>query len=90
MKFNYYFGFLLALDFSLAQYLFLLIFMILISLAFINFISFKVPTNYKRILYLIGFILLNYIFGGLFGGTLMALLNAMLYVFIREFSGDYS
>ena len=90
MTYSYSIGFIHLLNLNFPQYIFFSIFAGLITAAFITYVSFKLDSNYKRIVYLIIYISLWFVGGGLIGGGLMLLYSSILYVLIREFSGDYS
>ncbi|MBK68542.1 MAG: hypothetical protein CMF54_01985 [Legionellales bacterium] len=90
MEFSYYFGFFPALGFNVPQYLFLVVFILFATFGFINFVAFRVETNYRKIVYLLSYFLIWFFLGGLVSGLLMAAIGAIMYILIREFAGDYS
>jgi hypothetical protein len=90
MEYSYYFGFFPELGLSISQLLFLIVIILFITFGFISYVSYKIDTNYKRILYLLSYNFLWFLIGGLVSGILMLLIGAIIYVLIREFAGDYS
>ena len=90
MSYSYYFGFFPSLGLSFPQYLFLCIFILIGTFAYISFISLKINSNFQRIIYLLTYILVWFLLGGLLTGLVMLLLVGVIYVLVREFSGDYS
>jgi hypothetical protein len=90
MTYSYLIGFIHLLNLNFTQYIFFSIFAGLITAAFVAYVSFKINSNYRRIVHLIIYISLWFIGGGLIGGGLMLIFSSILYVLIREFSGDYS
>lgn len=90
MDYSYYFGYFPSLGLNLAQYLFLCVFIIIITFGFVNYVSFKINSTYKRIIYLLLYIMIWFLIGGLLSGLSMSILGGVIYVMIREFSGDYS
>ena len=90
MSYSYSIGFIHLLDLNFPQYIFFFIFVGLITAAFVAYVSFKLKSNYTRILYLLFYIFLWFIIGGIIGGGLILVFSSILYVLIREFSGDYS
>ena len=90
MTFSYLFGLVPLLNLNFQQYIFLCIFIGLVSIAFIAYISLKIDSNFNRIIYLLLYIFAWFILGGIIGGGLILLSSCIIYVLIREFSGDYS
>ncbi len=90
MTYNYLVGLIHLLGLNFPQYLFFSIFIGLITAALVAYVSLKVESNFNRILYLLSYILIWFLIGGLIGGTILLVFCFILYVLIREFSGDYS
>ena len=90
MTYNYLIGFMDLLDLNLFQYIFFAVFSCLVTIAFIAFLSFKLSSNFFRIIYLLIYIAIWFAAAGLIGGGVMMVFSAISYVLIREFSGDYS
>lgn len=90
MTYSYYFGFFPLLDLSFPQYLFICTFILIGTTAYISFISLKINSNFQRIMYLLIYILAWFLLGGLLTGLIMSILAGIIYVLVREFSGDYS
>jgi len=90
MDYSYYFGLFPSLDLSFPQYLFLCTFIIFLTFGYVAFISFKIASNYQRLVSLLVYIFSWFILGGLLSGFIMSCLAGILYVLVREFSGDYS
>ena len=90
MFYNYLIGFIHLLNLNIPQYIFLCVFIGLGTAGFITFISFKIDSNYTRIVYVLSYIFLWFVIGGIIGGSLILLFSCILYVLIREFAGDYS
>ena len=90
MNYSYYFGFFPSLALCFPQYLFVSVFILIATFAFITFVSFKVNSNFKRIIYILVYIFAWFILGGLMSGLVMSILAGIIYVLVREFSGDYS
>ena len=90
MTYSYFIGFIHLLNLNITQYIFFSVFVGLITTAFVAYVSFKINSNYIRIVYLLIYISLWFIGGGLISGGIMLLFSGILYVLIREFSGDYS
>ena len=49
MTYSYYFGFFPSLGLSFPQYLFVCVFILIATFAFISFVSLKINSNFKRI-----------------------------------------
>tara|TARA_B100000925_G_scaffold242502_1_gene191960 strand:+ start:53 stop:325 length:273 start_codon:yes stop_codon:yes gene_type:complete len=90
MTYSYLIGFIHLFNFNFIQYIFFSVFAGLITAAFVAYVSFKINSNYKRIVNLLIYISFWFIGAGLIGGGVMLLFSSILYVLIREFSGDYS
>lgn len=90
MNYSYYFGLWGNLDLSFSQFLFVIFLILFATFGFISYIAFKLDTNFKRTIYLLGFNFFWLIVGGLISGLAMLFLCAVLYVLVREFAGDYS
>ena len=90
MSYSYLIGFIHLLNLNIPQYVFLCIFISLITIAFITYVSFKIESNYTRIIYLLSYIFAWFILSGIIGGSLILFFSCVAYVLIREFSGDYS
>jgi len=90
MSYSYSLGLIHLLDLNFFQYIFFSIFIGLITAAFIAYVSFKLNSNYIRIVYLLFYIFLWFSIGGILGGGVILIYSCILYVLIREFSGDYS
>ncbi len=90
MSYSYSIGLIHLLGLNVPQYIFFCIFIGLITAALVAYISLKVESNLKRILYLLSYILVWFLIGGLIGGGVLLLFCLIFYVLVREFSGDYS
>ena len=90
MSYSYYFGFFPSLGFSFPQYLFVCIFILIVTFAYISFVSLKINSNFQRIIYILIYIFAWFLIGGLVSGMIMSILAGVIYVLVREFSGDYS
>ena len=90
MTFSYLFGLIPLLNLNFQQYIYFSIFIGLITIAFIAFVSLKIDSNFTRIIYLLLYIFAWFILGGIVGGGIILSSSCIVYVLIREFSGDYS
>lgn len=90
MTYSYYFGFFPTLSLSFPQYLFVCVFILIATFAYISYVSLKINSNFQRIIYILIYIFAWFILGGLISGLVMSILAGIIYVLIREFSGDYS
>ncbi len=90
MTYSYYFGLFPSLGLSFPQYLFVCVFILIATFAFVSFVSLKINSNFKRIIYILVYIFAWFLLGGLISGLIMSVLAGVIYVMVREFSGDYS